>query len=62
MIAALIVSLVAGSPESLCEDKCTIAGHCCQGPNSACQKPSCAMGCIAAITAKQTEAQCNATW
>ena len=43
-----------------CAAKCTTAGHCCQGANSACQKPSCAMGCLAAAAAS-SEAACNAT-
>jgi hypothetical protein len=28
-----------------CAEKCVVAGHCCIGNSSACQKPSCQMGC-----------------
>ena len=50
----------ASHPDASCEDKCATAGHCCVGASSGCQKPSCAMGCLAAdYTA--SEAACNAT-
>jgi hypothetical protein len=51
---------VAGASEPTCEAKCVVAGHCCPGAGSSCQKPSCAMGCIAGAHAK-TEAACNAS-
>ena len=50
----------ASHPDATCEDKCATAGHCCVGANSGCQKPSCAMGCIAADHTT-SEAACNAT-
>ena len=28
-----------------CQESCLDAGHCCLGSISACQQPSCAMGC-----------------
>ena len=50
----------ASHPDANCEDKCVTAGHCCVGANSGCQKPSCAMGCLAADY-PTSEATCNAT-
>jgi len=51
----------AADPYTVCENKCATAGHCCQGSTSACQKPSCAMGCQAVVSAKLSEAACNAS-
>ena len=50
----------------MCEAKCAIAGHCCVGLLSSCQKPSCAMGCAAATALEAhhsttAEALCNAS-
>jgi hypothetical protein len=59
LLAAPLVVSAAGGPPT-CADRCVAAGHCCMGNVSACQKPSCAMGCSIA-TQSGTEAQCNAT-
>ena len=45
---------------SACAQRCLDAGHCCLGQISACQKPSCAMGCIIAGRA-QSVAECKAS-
>ena len=37
-----------GTANGLCQERCLAAGHCCVGQISACQRPSCAMGCIIA--------------
>ena len=63
LLSALGLSLLLGAvsaDEPGCEAKCKIAGHCCVGAGSSCQKPSCAMGCIAAAHA-HSEAACNAS-
>lgn len=56
--------LISASPsltdEPACQIKCAKAGHCCQGSGSSCQKPSCAMGCLAAQQLASEKA-CNAT-
>ena len=52
------IFLLAAPPP--CEDRCATAGHCCVGTLSACQRPSCAMGCIAGANTV-SEAACNAT-
>ena len=46
LIALLGASAAAAFPtdDAPCEAKCIVAGHCCQGSTSACQKPSCAQG------------------
>jgi hypothetical protein len=56
--AALLISAHADEPA--CEAKCNVAGHCCVGAGSSCQKPSCAMGCLAAAHTA-SEAACNAS-
>ena len=46
LVALLGASAAAAFPtdDAPCEAKCIVAGHCCQGSTSACQKPSCAQG------------------
>ena len=65
LLLASLTSTVAAP--SRCDDECVVAGHCCEGTvdvrgtiTSACQKPSCAMGCAAAAVVA-TEVACNAT-
>ena len=55
-----VVNVFRAMDEATCEAECSVAGHCCQGSGSACQKPSCAMGCLAAQQLA-SEAACNAT-
>jgi hypothetical protein len=47
---ALPASIVAmgGTADPLCQARCVATGRCAEGQISACQKPSCAMGCILA--------------
>jgi hypothetical protein len=60
LLVALTTAQNVEADEAACSAKCTVAGHCCVGAGSSCQKPSCAMGCIAGAVAK-TEAACNAS-
>lgn len=39
-----------------CPEKCVVAGHCCEGNVSACQRPSCQMGCTLAALLPSFEA------
>jgi hypothetical protein len=57
--AAALLIATARANSAACAAKCTEQGHCCQGSTSACQKPSCAQGCLAAAKAA-SEAACNA--
>ena len=53
-------SAAGGTSNPLCQERCLEAGHCCVGQISACQKPSCAMGCIIAGRTKYVDA-CKAS-
>ena len=57
----LLMATVGSADEPACEAKCATAGHCCVGATSACQRPSCAMGCLAGAALSLNEAQCNAS-
>ena len=50
--AAVVVATaeveMGGTADPLCQSRCVTSGHCAEGQISACQKPSCAMGCILA--------------
>jgi hypothetical protein len=48
-----------GTANPLCQARCLDAGHCCVGATSACQLPSCAMGCTVAGRT-QSVAECKA--
>ena len=39
---------MGGTADPLCQARCLASGRCAEGQISACQKPSCAMGCILA--------------
>jgi hypothetical protein len=64
---ALLISLVAlahAAPNQtridtvVCAMRCVEAGHCCEGDQSACGKPSCAMGCLIAVASAEASS-CN---
>jgi hypothetical protein len=57
----VLLATVASADDPACEAKCATAGHCCVGTTSACQRPSCAMGCLAGAALRLNEAQCNAS-
>lgn len=56
----LLPSSVFAIASASCYDRCTNSGRCCIGNSSACQFPSCAMGCSIGSIAPD-EATCNAT-
>eukprot|EP00966_Prymnesium_polylepis_P218813 5063771-Prymnesium_polylepis.1 len=60
LLLSFALLATARADEPGCEAKCSTSGHCCVGANSACQRPSCAMGCLAGADAP-SEAACNAT-
>ena len=59
-VDAQVAGAAGGTSDPLCQARCLDAGHCCLGQISACQKPSCAMGCIIAGRA-QSVAECKAS-
>lgn len=51
-----------GTTDPLCQQRCIAAGHCATGQISACQRPSCAIGCTIAgrtATASGCKHQCS---